>query len=794
VTLNLTLFVFFVSGFAALLYQVAWQRMLTIFSGADVYSATIIVPAYMAGLGLGSLVGGHVADRARALTSLVLFAVAESAIAIFGFFSTTLYYDVLYQRFGHIALPTPVMAALLIVSLLWPTFFMGASLPLLSRAVTDQLDRAAARVGTLYGMNTLGAAAGALISTWMLLPTLGLEGAVRVGAMLNASCALALIPIARRFRREHGTRLSSSQPVPTAPVIKDAGGDTSLLWRWSLVYACSGFLALSLEIVWFRLLGVMTKSNAFTFGSLLTLYLMGLGLGSMLGSRYAARVRRPAALFLGLQAAVGLSCSALLVIMVFAATRLDAMRNHFSSEGWLSLGTAIRGLRATLGGVLQGNFEVAPLVPELILVYILLPGLMVIPATFLMGFSFPILQRVVHTDLASIGRRVGTLLMANVVGSTAGAMLTGWLFLDLIGTAGTFRLLTLVGGIFGVCAMLTSARSGEGVLAFRERAHSSLGIAGAGLIAALLALALVAVVPGQVTLWAAVHGTDPADMILAEDGSGVSVLKTKQPGYDGQVVVFVNGLSQSTIPYGGIHTALGALPILIHPDPRDIAVIGLGSGDTAYSVAGWPETERIACIEIIRPQRETLEVLNPVRGDPGLRGLLADRRITHVFGDGRSHLLRGGRLYDIIEADALRPRSAYAGNLYSVEYFMLLRDRLKPRGLAATWVPTPRVRAAFMKVFPHVMEMSNIFLGSTRPIVFDRAALQARLSRVRSHYESAGVDIDTLLSTYLEAPLFHGPDDPRDNNAEVNTDLFPRDEFDISPVTSPKAAVSAGRP
>jgi hypothetical protein len=106
------------------------------------------------------------------------------------------------------------------------------------------------------------------------------------------------------------------------------------------------------------------------------------------------------------------------------------------------------------------------------------------------------------------------------------------------------------------------------------------------------------------------------------------------------------------------------------------------------------------------------------------------------------------------------------------------------------------VRAAFLKVFPHVMEMSDIFIGSTRPIVFDRAAVQARLSdpRVRSHYESAGVDIDALLSTYLEAPLFHGPDDPRDNNAEVNTDLFPRDEFDIRPVTSPKAAASAGRP
>ena len=794
-SLNLTLAVFFVSGFAALLYQVAWQRMLTIFSGADVYSATIIVSAYMAGLGLGSLVGGQVADRARALTSLVLFAVAESAIAIFGFFSTTLYYDVLYQQFGHIALPAPVMAALLIISLLWPTFFMGASLPLLSRAVTDQLDRAAARVGTLYGMNTLGAAAGALISTWVLLPALGLDGSVRVGAMLNATCALALIPIARRFRLEHQPVPSSRELVTTAPVVKDGAGGNSLLWRWSLVYACSGFLALSLEIVWFRLLGVMTKSNAFTFGSLLALYLTGLGLGSVLGSRFASRVRRPGALFLGIQAAVGLSCSLLLVVIVFTATRVDALRNHFASEGWLSLGQAFRGLRDTLVGFLHGNFEVAPLVPELILLYIVLPGLMVIPATFLMGFSFPILQRVVHNDLASIGRRVGTLLLANVVGSMAGAMLTGWLLLDLIGTAGTFRLLTVVGGIFGMCALLASTRSNEGVVAFRQRAHSSLGMAGAGLLAALFALTLVAVMPGQTTLWAAVHGAEPADIFFAEDGSGVSVLKTRQPGYDGKVVVFANGLSQSTIPYGGIHTAVGALPALIHPDPRDVLVIGLGSGDTAYAVAGRPDIAHVTCIEIVRPQLVTLETLSTQRADGGLRGLLADPRITHVFGDGRTYLLRGGRLYDIIEADALRPRSAYAGNLYSEEYFTLLRGRLKPGGLAATWVPTPRVRTAFMKIFPYVMELPDILIGSNQPIVFDRAAIAARLSdpRVRQHYESAGVDIEALLSTYLEAPVVHGPNDPRDAHAETNTDLFPRDEFDVSPVVGRVRAPAAAQ-
>lgn len=777
----LTLVVFFVSGFAALLYQVAWQRMLVIFSGADVYSATIIVSAYMAGLGLGSFVGGHVADRVRARTSLVLFAVAESAIALFGMFSTTLYYDVLYQRLGHIALPAPAMAALLILSLLWPTFFMGASLPLLSRAVTDQLDRAARAVGTLYGVNTLGAATGALISTWLLLPTLGLDGSVRVGAMLNALCALALIPIAGRFRVQPPVPAAATTGA-TAPVEDDRDGASgSLLWRWSMIYACSGFLALSLEIVWFRLLGVMTKSNAFTFGSLLALYLAGLGLGSVCGSRYAARVRRPTTAFLGIQAAIGLSCSALLVIIVFTATEISALRNHFAGEGWLSLGEAFRGVKATLAGVLSGNFEVAPLVPELLLLYIALPGLMVIPATFLMGFSFPVLQRVVHTDLARIGRRVGTLLLANVIGSTVGAMLTGWLLLDLIGTAGTFRLLTVMGGIFGVAALMSAMRSEDGVAG--RRRISTAGLV-AGVVAVVGAVALVLVAPKQTTLWAAVHGAEPGDVYFGEDGSGVSILKTRQSGYEGKVVVFVNGLSQSTIPYGGHHTALGALPIMIHPNPRDVAVIGLGSGDTAYAVAGRPDIERITAIEIIRPQLLTLQALDRRQEDAGLRGLLTDKRITHVFADGRAHLLRGGRLYDIIEADALRPRSAYAGALYSEEYFTLLRDRLKPGGMAATWVPTPRVRTAFLNVFPHVVAIADIMIGSKQPIAFDRAAVEARLAEpsVRQHYSTAGIDIASLLSSYLDQTTEYGPDHPRDETAETNTDLFPRDEFDIAPV------------
>src|SRR5262249_51615017 len=137
--LPLSAAIFFASGFAALLYQVIWQRLLVLFSGADLYSVTIIVASFMGGMGVGHLAGGHVADRVRPRIALLCFAASELAIALFGFFSRSFYYDFLYDRVGDTQLGGPALALLLFASLLWPTFFMGASLPLLARALAGRI-------------------------------------------------------------------------------------------------------------------------------------------------------------------------------------------------------------------------------------------------------------------------------------------------------------------------------------------------------------------------------------------------------------------------------------------------------------------------------------------------------------------------------------------------------------------------------------------------------------------------------------------------------------------------------
>ena len=626
--------VFVLSGSAALLYQIVWQRLLVLFSGSDVYSSTLVIASFMAGLGIGHLSGGHVADRRSPRTCLKLFAIAEAAIAVFGICSGFLYYDVLYQRLGPLGLPSSVIALILFVSLVWPTFFMGVSLPLLARAITEDIDRAAARIGQLYGFNTLGAAAGALGTTWLLLPHFGLEGALWIGAGANLVCALTVLWSLRHT--------AMSAPVSAATTTSLARVDSAATqapiaerWQptfvsWAAIYGLAGFLALSLEIVWFRLLGVIVKSTAFTFGTLLAVYLAGLGSGALAGIRWAGRFRRPAAAFLMLQGAVGLAAGLVLLIFLAVVTRLNWLQVYFADYEPLNVGQNLR--RLQLRALVEGRVFTDPansLPWEAVLLYLLVPALLIGLPTFLMGFSFPILQRVVQTDFARLGRHVGGLLLANIAGSAAGTLLTGWLLLTVLGTAGTMRALLLVSVMFPVLALaLSPVPSSSRTFLFSRK--------GGGALGAAIVLVVMFLPPAE-ELWARLHGGHIDRMIFGEDATGLSVLRNNGTAVGSGATVFVNGLGQSGMPYGGIHTALGVLPAFIHPHPRQVAVIGLGSGDTAYAAAGRPEVEAITCIEIVRPQLGTLTAFASRYPYGGLQELLGDPRIQSHRGRRTAH-------------------------------------------------------------------------------------------------------------------------------------------------------------
>jgi predicted membrane-bound spermidine synthase len=771
--ITLSLIVFFLSGFAALLYQITWQRLLAIFSGADVYSATMVVAAFMAGLGCGSLAGGHLADRLSRTGGLLAFAVAEAAIALFGFQSKTIFYDVLYGRFAAVADNPVLTGTILFFTLLWPTALMGASLPLLSRALTARAAVAARTIGWLYALNTLGAASGALIGVWGFFPRYGLEGTLQWAAWINFTCAALAIPLVLTSAFLAGKPATEA----TAPPDPSARVTTQLPYAfWVGAFALSGFIGLSLELIWFRMLGVMLKSTAFTFGTLLAQYLFWLGLGSLVGGVFASRIRTPAPFFLVLQTTAGLFAGAgvaYLIARLDTAPSLQWLYEYFARYEPLDIVEATGEIRGFVNDVIW-NPTWRRLPGGFFQLYFGLPALLIAPATLLMGMSFPILQRAVQSDTGRLGRRLGTLLLANILGSTLGTMLTGWVLLSVAGTATTLRIMTLLSGLFAFAAwrLLPNHR----VLA---------RIVAPVLCACAVTTAIV--MPSGTRLWAALHGTASQRLIVAEDGSGVSVLRGREPSFDRNVTVFLNGLGQSELPYGGIHTVLGALPALLHPMPRSAAVIGLGSGDTLFAVAGRGDLDRILSIEIVKPQMITLAALFERQPYPGLRAVLRDPRIEHVFGDGRLLLSTTSERFDIIEADALRPNSAYAGNLYSYEYFRLMRDRLTPGGFAVTWVPTDRVARTFLRAFEHAVSFGSVLIGSNAPIQVDRALVERRLAdpAVRRHYSEAGVDIERLLVDMLATARLFGPDPARLVVADVNTDADPRDEFEIPEIFDP---------
>ncbi len=302
------------SGFAALVYQVVWQRLLALHSGVGIYSVALIVSAFMAGLGLGSLAGGSSSARLSPERALHAFAWLELGIGLFGAVSSRLYYDVLYLG-GWASRASDWRAGLgHFAALVVPTTLMGMSLPCLVRALVREASGAAHTIGLLYGANVLGASAGALLTPWVLMRWLGCDGAVGVAAAGNLAAGLGALLLAR------GTALhETGRPArEVEPPLDDEPRHPFALWLG--LYAFSGFCALALEVLWFRLMDVAVKSSAFTFGSMLSLYLLGSGAGSLIGARRAPRLRRPLRAFLSCQCLILILAGLPLVVLDRAPT------------------------------------------------------------------------------------------------------------------------------------------------------------------------------------------------------------------------------------------------------------------------------------------------------------------------------------------------------------------------------------------------------------------------------------------------------------------------------------------
>lgn len=739
---------FFISGFTALLYQVVWQRMLGLFSGSDVQSVTIVVASYLLGLGLGSLLGGRWSDRLSPWAALQRYGLCNLGIAVFAAFSRFLFYDLLFLRLEALAQSPTWTLLLVLISLLLPTLLMGVSLPLVAKATGDRADQVAVHIGLLYGANTLGSGVGTLLSGWYIIGTLGYERTVYLGAILNALVGFAALGYAHFLKGNstiHSANPTAHQSIhPCAsPAVQSTMSRQVTAWC-GLVFL-SGFVAISLEIIWFRVLDTVLQSIAYTYAHLLAFILLSNALGSLLGSRWAPAIRNPRLVFLWIQG----------IVIAYSLVAIWGLSLYWQGHH--------TDLRSDIG-----YLDPQHLTPSIGFKYLVLPFVMMVPPNLLLGVDVPLVQKAIQTDDRQIGQRIGLIQVANILGNTSGSLITGLVLLNVLGTADSLRLLTFIGlGLIGISSI---------GITFRKWATPKQ----TGGLAALLVLLLITF-PKNTQLWAALHGVPSQDYFLVqEDSTGIAaVTEANQQG-----ALLASGQIQANFPYLHVHVLLGSLPALLHPHPAQVMIIGLGSGGTAHTIGVNPRTQSIQVVELLGAELEVLRAYarRPI-GQP-LNQLFHDPRYQFIVGDGRRVLTLSHRQFDLIETDAIYPWRSRAGMLYSQEFFQTVQAHLKPGGIFVEWNVGNEIEQTFRHVFPYVTQLSlsgqlYVLMGSDHPIEFDRQALLTKLENpaVIEFLHQAQANIAAIQQDVKTAgvQLYSHMKDGQPQSA--NTDLFPRSEY-----------------
>ncbi len=743
--LRLLIVAFFLSGTGALIYQVIWQRMLGLFAGADSTSAALVVGAFLLGLGLGSLIASYLADRLTPRRAVGYYALCETAIALFALASPWFFHDFVVGELNALAGDRLLVFFVCFLGLLIPTFLMGMSTPLVARAVVVTLDGAASRIGWLYGANTFGGGAGAILGGWWLAGTLGFEGSLWVGAALNfVAVALAVAVLRQATAAPVAASVAAPESATPTPEARGAFSFPS----WCVLMFLSGFFIIALEILWIRVLGVMWQQTAYSFSFILGIFLVADGAGMAAGAAITRRIRDARPAFFAIQAFAALH-AVLAFFVLYALYDWQPFIAIMQPDQLRFRGT---GLELSM----------------------LLTLLVVAPPAFLLGMSFPFVQHAVQRDLARVGQRVGLVQLANILGNAVGSIATGLLLLDLLGSMGTLKTAIILAGLLLLAWAWLRWRD--------ERDHEGPRRAYGSAATGLLLLALAVAAPSNADFWTRLHrqSADHAGHV-AEDRSGVAYMRVEQSPDGGERGrMFIGGFSQSHVPFLQIHLFLGAIGPLLHPEPQEVLVIGVGSGGTPYAAGVNPTTRSVTAIELVRPVYEVLRDYIVSRPDSIVARLFSDPRYHLAAGDGRHEIFAKGGRYDVIQSDAIMPETSNSGVLYSREFFELVRAALKPGGYYVLWAPTERTVDTFVEVFPHVVHLRpvSVLVGSVSPVAFDAEALAAKLNdpAIRRYLTDAGADFTRMQAMVADQPRRWSPAESRAGSA-TNTDLFPRDEY-----------------
>jgi predicted membrane-bound spermidine synthase len=708
---------FFLSGATGLVYELLWVRLLHQSFGSTIQSVTTVVAAYMGGLGLGAWLLGRRADRhAR---PAALYGRLEILIGLFGLVSP-LVLSLAQQAYIAIARGFPPGSSGSVVLrfglaglvLLVPTTLMGGTLPVLTRAFTaSDRSRLRASLGRLYGINTLGAVLGTALAGFVLIEHVGIRASLIGTALMNLGIGIAAL----RLPAPADTAAPALQPSP------DRAAPIALYRTAVALLAVTAFVSLADEIAWTRVLVMVVGGSTYAFTLVLLCFLLGIGIGSALVARRSATPTDTAA---SASFAQGLTAAGAALILVFFAALPAYILTVFQ----------IPGLNAG---------------PRLFLMGGAVAAVVLVPAVG-MGMTFPLLTDLVARPGEARGGDVGRAYLFNTLGAIAGAALTGFVLVTLIGSDQTLRAGVVVNAVaaFGLAwlaARGVAEHSPEHVR-LRSRVLGGALLASAGLAAAIAAphwsarlLDLAPTIYGRNAMSPAERrgflnhaGARPLAFVEGRNTT-VSVWESSS----GRTLRVTGKVDASD--YGDMDTQimLGLAPVAARPHARSALAIGFGSGVTTAILASVPGMERVRVVELEPAVLTLAPYFRGVNGD-----VLHRANVRAIADDARSALQLSPERFDVIVSEPSNPWVAGVATLYTPDFFRIARRRLAEDGVFCQWVQLYQLPLAVVagivrnirEVFPHIAvwtagDYDLMVLGSARPLTPDTAWVTTLLGK-----------------------------------------------------------------
>jgi spermidine synthase len=671
---------FLVSGACGLIYQVLWLRLLGLVFGVTVYSASTVWASFMAGLALGSYLGGRVGARSR--VPLIWFGIVEILVGLSAL-ATPAVLDALRGLYAAWlpSLPdspaaiTAARAAMSFLVLIVPTLMMGASLPLIIRSSLFSGGELGARAGLLYGTNTLGAIAGTLAAGLYLVPGLGIARTFQVAAAMNVAAGVAAVLIGFAWRSR------PAQPAAAVMTVGAGGAGTPIRTRRLVlgVFFVSGLATLALEVIWFRAIVLVARPTVYTFAIMLATVLSGIAAGSYLVTPFMRRRVNWVAVLAGIEVLMGVAAVLSLPILsrVSRINEVIAPSIERFAPGYLS-------------------YAIAASVP------------VILPAALLMGMAYPIGLRLwsqaqdAGEDPGRVAARIGAFNSINLIGAIAGSLAGGFLLLPWLGSRGSLLVITTLIVLSGIVLLVSATR-------IRYR-HAWAVVILAGFA------------------WLAGRTPDPFEIFLSvrypklevvyheEAVEGTVSVHGSRPG-EFMLVLDGNHQANDTGSMLETHRRIALLALALHPEAKDMLVVGLGGGATP-GAASTHEGLELDVVEL------SSAVVRASAFFAHANNNLLTRPNVHLrVDDGRNYLALSGKKYDVITADLIQPIHAGSNNVYAREYFELVRRALKPGGLAMQWANGTEaeykaIARTFQSVFPHttVWGDGSLLLGTLEPL------------------------------------------------------------------------------